>query len=199
LNQLIESAALLPEMASIDARQLFEARAEASSRGVPVVRFLEEVHGWAPDALAAELGRLLRMPVLTMENLRALAPAFEKLPFNEAVAQECALFRNGERYVLAVGNPFLPHLRAWVEARIDVPAAWHLVHPANLAAFFPSRNKQCARWTACCRQRIVIPSKRMRKTFPSRPSTKAPVLWYGWCIPRCTMPINRRQAIFILK
>src|SRR5690348_2189690 len=141
LNQLIESAALLPEMASIDARQLFEARAEASRRGVPVIRFLEEVHGWAPDGLTAELGRLLRMPVLTMENLHALAPAFEKLPFSEAVTQECALFRSGEKYVLAVGNPFLPHLRAWADDHINIPAAWHLVHPANLAAFFSQQEQ----------------------------------------------------------
>ena len=126
---------------SIDARQLFDARAEASNRGIPVIRFLEEVHGWAPDGLIMELGRLLRMPVLTMENLHALAPAFEKLPFSEAVTQECALFRNGEKYVLAVGNPFLAHLKAWVDNRIDVPAAWHLVHPANLAAFFSQQEQ----------------------------------------------------------
>src|SRR6476620_3908952 len=63
LSQLIESTAPTPEVVSIDARQLFEARAEASSRGIPVMRLLEEVHGWAPDRLTEELARLLRMPV----------------------------------------------------------------------------------------------------------------------------------------
>ena len=141
MNQLVESAAPSPAMASIDAHQLFEARTEAASRGIPVIRLLEEIHGWVPDRLIAELGRLLRMPVLTMENLRTLDTAFERLSFNEAVTQECALLRNGEKYILAVGNPFLPHLRAWAEDRIDVPAAWHLVHPADLAAFFSQQEQ----------------------------------------------------------
>jgi general secretion pathway protein E len=94
-----------------------------------------------PDQLIAELGRLLRMPVLTMERLRAFVPAFEVLPFNEAVAEECALFRNGEGYILAVANPFSPNLRAWAEDRIDAPTAWHLVHPADLVAFFAQQEQ----------------------------------------------------------
>nr|WP_258192656.1 GspE/PulE family protein [Nitrosospira sp. Nsp2] len=125
----------------IDAHQLAEARREAFTRGVPVIGFLEETYGLEPDQLIAELGRLLRMRVLTMERLRAFTPAFEVLPFNEAVAEECALFRNGEEYILAVANPFSPNLRAWAEDRIDVPAAWHLVHPADLVAFFAQQEQ----------------------------------------------------------
>jgi general secretion pathway protein E len=143
LNQLIEAEVLQAATGTgrIDADQLAEARNEASRRGVPVVGFLEETYGLEPDQLIAELGRLLRMPVLTMERLRAFAPAFEVLPFNEAVAEECALFRNGEAYILAVANPFSPNLRAWAEDRIDVPTAWHLVHPADLAAFFAQQEQ----------------------------------------------------------
>jgi general secretion pathway protein E len=43
-----------------------------------------------------------------------------KAAFNEAISQECALFRNGEQYILAVGNPFLAH-KSWADDRIDVP------------------------------------------------------------------------------
>ncbi|HEX8873642.1 MAG TPA: ATPase, T2SS/T4P/T4SS family, partial [Nitrosospira sp.] len=138
---MAESIAPAPDMAPIDAQRLSEARAEAASRGVPVIRLLEEQYGWAPDLLIAELGELLRMPVLTMENLRTYTASFEKLPFNEAVTRECALFRDGGKYILAVGNPFLPHLRAWAEDLIDVPATWHLVHPADLAAFFSQQEQ----------------------------------------------------------
>src|SRR6185437_15836203 len=63
LSHLVETPVPSAAM-SIDARQLFDARAEASNRGIPVIRFLEEVHGWVPDRLTMELGRLLRMPVL---------------------------------------------------------------------------------------------------------------------------------------
>jgi general secretion pathway protein E len=143
LNQLIEAEVLQAATGTgrLDADQLAEARKEASLRGVPVVGFLEETYGLEPDQLIAELGRLLRMPVLTMERLRASVPAFEVLPFNEAVAEECVLFRNGETYILAVANPFSPNLRAWAEDRIDAPTAWHLVHPADLVAFFAQQEQ----------------------------------------------------------
>jgi general secretion pathway protein E len=143
LNQLIEAEVLQAATGTgrIDADQLAEARKEASRRGVPVAGFLEETYGLEPDQLIAELGRLLRMPVLAMERLRAFTPAFEVLPFNEAVAEECALFRNGEAYILAVANPFSPNLRAWAEDRIEVPTVWHLVHPADLVAFFAQQEQ----------------------------------------------------------
>ena len=131
----------LHTMLHIDMQQLDKARQEALKQGVPVIKILEETSGHTPDQLVAELGRLLRMPPLTMENLHALTPAFEMLPFTEAVAQECALFRQGEKYILAVGNPFSRHLRAWAEERIDVAVVWHLVHPADLAAFFALQEK----------------------------------------------------------
>jgi general secretion pathway protein E len=138
---MLESELVSATMAGIDSDQLLEIRKAAAAREVPVIKYLEEISGWTPDRTLSELGRLLRMPVLTMEGLWSLETAFEKLPFNEAITQECALFRNGEQYVLAVGNPFLLHLRAWADDRIDVPVAWHLVHPADLSAFFTKQEQ----------------------------------------------------------
>ena len=56
------------------------------------MKALEEKGGYTQDQLVTELGRLLRMPVLRMEDLHALTPVFEKLSFTEAITQECALF-----------------------------------------------------------------------------------------------------------
>jgi general secretion pathway protein E len=125
----------------VDAHQLAEARNEASKRGVSVISILEETCGCEPDHLVAELGRLLRMPVLTMENLRSAAPAFEILSFSEAISKECVLLRQEGRYIFAVGNPFSPNLAAWAEECIDVPMMWHLVHPADLSAFFAQQEQ----------------------------------------------------------
>jgi len=137
MKATIQSPAKLP----LDMQRLGEARREASHRGVPVMNVLEETCGYAPDELMAELGRLLHMPVLTMENLRASDPAFDALPFNEAVKQECALFRREGKYFLAVGNPFSPNLRSWAEEHLAAGATWHLAHPADLAAFFAQQEK----------------------------------------------------------
>ena len=130
-----------PPIPAIDAHQLAEARDEASKRGVSVISILEETWGCEPDHLVAQLGRLLRLPVLTMGNLRSAAPAFEILSFSEAISKECVLLHQEGRYIFAVGNPFSPNLAAWAEECIDVPMMWHLVHPADLSAFFAQQEQ----------------------------------------------------------
>ena len=139
--QTMDTTNQSPEKLMIDMRQLGEARRESLSRGVPVINVLEEICGYARNILIEELGRILRMPVLTMEDMRALDPAFDTLSFNEALRQECALFRRDGKYFLAVGNPFSPNLRSWIEENIAVAAVWHLVHPADLSAFFTQQEK----------------------------------------------------------
>ena len=131
----------LTEKLPITANLLSEARQEALKQGVSVIKVLEESGGYAPDDLIQELGRLLHIPVLTMEALRALTPDYDKLPFSEASQHECALFSKGETYVLAVSDPFVPNLHSWSEERFDVDVIWHLVHPADLTAFFAQQEK----------------------------------------------------------
>ena len=129
------------EKLPINANQLSEARQEALKQGVSVIKVLEESGGYVPDDLIQELGRLLHIPVLTMEALRALTPDFEALPFAEAALHECALFCNDGKYVFAVSNPFSSKLRLWSEERFDMDVIWHLVHPADLTAFFAQQEK----------------------------------------------------------
>lgn len=126
---------------SLDLHQLGQARQQAMAQKAPVIKVLQDTCGYSANELIVELGRLLRMPVLTMEDLHGLQPAFEILPFAEAVKQECALFRRDHEYLLAMADPFLPHLYAWVDEYIPVGATWHLVHPADLSAFFTQQEK----------------------------------------------------------
>lgn len=129
------------EKLPINAQQLSEARLEALKQGVPVIKVLEESNGYAPDDIIQELSRLLHIPALSMEVMRALTPAYDKLPFSEAVLNECALFRKDDTYIFAVSNPFSSKLRSWSEERFDTDVIWHLVHPADLTAFFTQQEK----------------------------------------------------------
>lgn len=139
---MIDAPIQAKERLPITSQQLSNARQEALQQGVSVIKVLEESYSYAPDELIQELGRLLHMPVLNMEALRALAPSFDKLPFSEAVTHECALFGSDETtYVLAVSNPFSPKLRSWSEERFDMDVIWHLVHPGDLTTFFTQQEK----------------------------------------------------------
>lgn len=125
----------------IDLHQLGQARQQALAQKTPVIKVLEETCDYSSGELMVELGRLLRMPVLRMEDLHELHPAFEILPFAEAVKQECVLFHKDQEYLLAIADPFLPNLHAWADEYIAVGAIWYLVHPADLSAFFTRQEK----------------------------------------------------------
>ncbi|MGG7054219.1 GspE/PulE family protein [Nitrosomonas sp. ANs5] len=130
------TTAALTEVPRFDSGQLALAREQALARGVSLIKALEETFQGTPDELVAALGQALHMPVLAMEDLHSLQPAFDRLPFAQAVKQECVLLQKAQTYLLATGDPFRPGLRAWVEEYVPVDALWHLVHPADLAAFF---------------------------------------------------------------
>jgi general secretion pathway protein E len=138
---LIESAALPENKQPIDINHLIDARQKAASQGVSVIQVLEDTSGYAPDELTQQLGQLLHIPVLEMKTIHTLVPAFDLLPFAEAIMHECALFRREQIYLLAVSNPFSNKLRAWAEERFDMAVEWNLVHPADLAAFFSQQEK----------------------------------------------------------
>lgn len=125
----------------MDISHLAAARQKAFEQSVSVIQILEESGVYTPDELIRQLGQLLHMPVLDMKAIHALNPAFDILPFGEAMMHECALFHHEQSYLFAVSNPFSSKLRAWAEERFDVAVAWYLVHPADLNAFFTQQEK----------------------------------------------------------
>ncbi|HNO74898.1 MAG TPA: GspE/PulE family protein [Nitrosomonas mobilis] len=121
---------------AIDLQQITLAREQSAARGTSLIKALEEEFSGTPEELTAALGKMLYMPVLTMQDLHAATTAFDLLPFAQSVKQECVLLQKASTYLLAVSDPFRPGLRAWAEEFIPVNALWYLVHPADLAAFF---------------------------------------------------------------
>ena len=138
---MIEASSQPVTRPSIDLHQLGQARQQALAQKMPVIKVLEEAYGYSSSELMVELGQFLQMPVLRMEDLHELHPAFEILPFAEAVKQECALFHKDQEYLLAVADPFLPNLHAWADEYIAVGVTWYLVYPADLSAFFSQQEK----------------------------------------------------------
>jgi len=116
------------------------ARAAAGRRRV--VDVLEEKLALDPDAYVDRLGVTVRMPVMRMDVLRRMTPAFDVLPFNECSQRACALLRDetGE-YLLAVDDPFSNELMAWAEERLAIPFAWRIVHRGDLVAYLASHEE----------------------------------------------------------
>ncbi|SEQ99921.1 general secretion pathway protein E [Nitrosomonas sp. Nm51] len=129
------------EKQSLNLNDISLAYAQALKQGVSAIELLEETSGYAPNELIRELGRLLHIPALEMKTIHALEPAFDILPFSEAVRHECVLFKTDGGFLLVISNPFSSKLRLWAEERFEMDVAWRLVHPADLAAFFTQQEK----------------------------------------------------------
>lgn len=120
----------------ISPEQLKAAQIEALRQGRRWIEVLEEQLGLPPEALIAALGETLNYVVLSMDQLHALTPAFDLLPFSQAAQKQCLAFRDGDGALLVVaGDPFLHGLNAWAEERLGQPFIWCLAHHADVAAF----------------------------------------------------------------
>ncbi|MDQ1314702.1 MAG: ral secretion pathway protein [Pseudomonadota bacterium] len=116
--------------------QVQAARIVAQAARRRMVDVLEEQSGLGAWAFTDALGAMLHYPILTMENLHRMKPAFDALPFAEAMEKEClALREESGRLILVMGDPFDVGLQAWAEQRIVAPFAWHVAHPSDVAAY----------------------------------------------------------------
>jgi len=97
---------------------------------------LQETLGLPPEAFLAELGKAFAYPVLEMNGLREMTPAFELLPFNQALDRECAACRDGDgKLCLVFADPLNPALIDWAERRIHAPFDAVLVLRDDLLAW----------------------------------------------------------------
>jgi general secretion pathway protein E len=127
----------MPEvLEAIPARSIEQARAQSAVSGRSLIDVLEEQVGQVPAQFVRRLGKTLHYPVLDMEGLYCLVPAFELLTFHDAVQRNCFVARDGEALVCVVSDPFDLGLQAWVEMGSSGPIAWHIAHKTDLEAFF---------------------------------------------------------------
>jgi general secretion pathway protein E len=116
--------------------QLSSARAAAGQLGCPAADVLEQQSMLDPEQFVVRLARTLRYPVLAMEALNRLAPAFDLLPFAEASARHCIALREANgRVIVAMADPLDPSLSGWASERIGCAFSCALAHRTDLAAW----------------------------------------------------------------
>ena len=125
-----------PAAALLGSAEFARARNEASRSQRKVVEVLEEQLALPADEFVHVLGEVLRFPVLTMQRLHELAPAFDLLPFAEATQRECLAFRQASGDVIvALCDPFALDLQSWAQERLGVDFAFGLAHRNDIAAY----------------------------------------------------------------
>ena len=116
--------------------QVYAARSTAQQAQRTTVDVLEEQSGLDPQRFLQMLATTLHYPTATMADLHRMAPAFDVLPFAEALEHECLALRDEDDVlVLVMGDPFNIDLQAWAEERVVAGFSWRLAHRADVAAY----------------------------------------------------------------
>ena len=124
------------EVPVITLEQIRAARAEAARTHQPVCKVLEESMVLSPQQFTEVLGATMHFPVLGMDALHRLEPAFDVITFGESVEHDCLALRNAEDQLLVVfGDPFETGLQAWVEEHVQQHFEWYLAHSSDIAAY----------------------------------------------------------------
>ncbi len=135
----------VPPTDTFAAADIASARASARAAGSRVVDALEVGVALAPSEFVRRLAATLHFGVFTMSDLHRLDPAFDLLPFTEALNRECVALRDATHSLyVALGDPFDPAIRSWAEQRIDAPFEFRLAHPADIRALL-SRHEESLR------------------------------------------------------
>ena len=117
-------------------QQVREARAFAVQTKRSVAEVLEEQAGLDAESFVTALGDMLHYPVFLMDGLNRLTPAFDILPFAEALERECLALRDDDdRLIMVMSDPFSIGLQVWAEQRISSAFSWGLAHRADIAAY----------------------------------------------------------------
>ena len=120
----------------ITAEQLAAAHSLATETRRPVVDVLEQQLALTPGEFVATLAHTLRYPSLTMDELDALTPAFDILPFKDTLKHKAVALRNAQGELLVVfSDPFNDNLHAWAENKIRLPFTWWLAHSTDIDAY----------------------------------------------------------------
>ena len=90
----------------------------------------------------AEIGARTRMPVIGFTELRELVPAFDVVPYAQALQHRCAVGRTAQGQVLAVlSDPLDSATQDWLEELIRLPFAYRLASADEVGAYL-SRHEQ---------------------------------------------------------
>jgi general secretion pathway protein E len=108
-----------------------------------LIENLEEQLAVAPEEFLLRLSLTLRMPSVSLEQLRSEKPAFELLPYAEASRRCCVAVRDEDGDLwLVLGDPYDLDTQEWLEARINLPFRYRVAHRLDVQAYLSEQEEQ---------------------------------------------------------
>ena len=120
---------------AFSAAELHGARDAARTPGAGLADWIEAQDRALGDPLV-RLASSAQLQAMGMDDLHALSPAFDLLPYGEAVQRGCLLMHDeGGRLLLVIADPFNTDLLSWAEERVRQPKQVRLAHRGDIEAY----------------------------------------------------------------
>ena len=127
----------------ISAEDLQVARAESARSDRRLIEVLETRLGGSPAEFVSRLSSATRVPAASLDDLREGEPAFEVVPYAEALRRGCiALRMPGGGLAVVLSDPYDLDTQDWVELRAGGPFRYVLAHRLDIAAYLSQQEGQ---------------------------------------------------------
>jgi general secretion pathway protein E len=85
----------------------------------------------------------LHMPAISAAEMRALAPAFDAVPYGEALRRACVALRGDEGALSVVlGDPLDLDTQDWLESRLEAPFRYRIAERAEVTAYLAQQEEK---------------------------------------------------------
>lgn len=116
--------------------------ADAQALGQRPIDFLEESTGLTASVFTQQLAEKCAYPYMTLEQMLALQPDFERISFSDALQFECVLLRLDGKPIFVFADVFNQALASWAVERIQAPFISYLAHHADIAAYLAKHEEE---------------------------------------------------------
>ena len=118
------------------------------------------------NELSENLGEKLHLAGIALHDMRDLVPAFEAIPYGEALRRCCVGLRAADGMLIVVlGNPFDLDTQDWLEERLREPFGYRLADAADRLKISDVKLGQAA-LSADCRTADALLSRAVRGAEP---------------------------------
>ena len=111
------------------------ARQSSAKDGRRALEILEQISGESPADFTRQLAVIFSYTPITLGEMLALRPAFERLSFSESLQHECVLLNDEDNLILVFADVYADDLHAWASERIAASFVAKLAHHADIAAY----------------------------------------------------------------
>ncbi|MES1988088.1 MAG: type II/IV secretion system protein, partial [Pseudomonadota bacterium] len=119
---------------------LQQAAQTAKVNGLRAIEVLQDNSQLTADAFTQQLASTLAYPYLTLTQMLALQPAFDRISFSESLQNECVLLHDSSLHdnnsnIFVFADIYNQRLQTWAAERIGGAFTTYLAHHADIAAY----------------------------------------------------------------